>query len=81
MRNLVVLEDGKCICKHEPRGKYCGLEGYMLGDEYRYQKVKSPTEEYYRIYPPNGEEMGYYETCDQKSFRFCFDKKEAHCAV
>ncbi len=65
-----------CRCVYEPRGDH-GLEGYNLGDVYRYEtKRDNDGTEYVRVYPQDDPfELGkYYETCSVSNFNKYFEK-------
>ena len=72
----VLIKEGLCTCQEEPRCRG-GLEGYNMGEEYRYQlrahcaPIKHG-KEYVRVYHPEG---NYYETCGTGDFKKYFVAK------
>jgi hypothetical protein len=68
----VVIQEGVCKCYKEPLCKG-GLEGYDLGDHYRFQLVRGRKGPHYRVYPgaigSGWEGDTYYETCGGGLFR------------
>lgn len=73
-----VIKAGSAKCIFEPRGDH-GLEGYQLGDIYRFQYMDRDKngKPYYRVYPEssNGFET-YYETCGPRVFKEHFQELE-----
>ena len=73
--DATVSQSGTCRCVFQPEGRY-GLEGYQLGEVYRFSLMNSETPySYYRVYP-GGSFPDYYETCSRLAFNFCFDVVE-----
>lgn len=74
-----VLAEGRALCIHEPRDGAYGLEGYNLGETYRYQLLQGTAGRYVRVYPGTGSESqqwsaypNYYETCGPDIFQRFF---------
>ncbi|HHF3053150.1 TPA: hypothetical protein ACPJ1H_003965 [Vibrio alginolyticus] len=70
-------EFGLAVCVFEPRGEK-GLEGYQLGEQYAYRKMKSVTPgqpPYYRVFPTF--DSDYYETCSTRTFNRFFKKEKS----
>lgn len=62
------MKETQCKCIAEPRGDD-GLEGFVLNDTYKYQKLTAEDKkEYYRVYVT----PFYYETCGPKVFKRYF---------
>jgi hypothetical protein len=62
------LAKANAVCILEPRGDY-GLEGYSLGETYRFEHRKTGATDgkpYYRVWPTDNDE--YYETCSPSAF-------------
>jgi hypothetical protein len=57
---LRIIEGGFARCVTEPRGSH-GLEGYGLGQSYRFERFGDGKGRYCRVYPDESF-PGYYET-------------------
>jgi hypothetical protein len=80
---------GEAVCTREPRGDH-GLEGYVEGLPYRYQRCRERPNErhphgltYYRVYPQpeEWEEAGgkpYFEVCRPFVFKRHFKVITCH---
>lgn len=74
-----ILDTGTCTCIFEPRGD-CGLEGYFLNNNYRYEYIQQHKQnmkdkKYYRVYPTsdhNEYAPDYYECCSRANFNKYF---------
>lgn len=75
-----VLSEGKAACISEPRGDG-GLEGYSMGEEYKFQCCINDTRggRYYRIFPDP--EFDYYETCGPNEFLKYFKIAMEHNSI
>ena len=71
MTTNTILEAGLARCVTEPRGKH-GLEGYDLGQSYRFERCESEKGRYCRVYP-GGSFAYYYETCGEGVFANYFE--------
>lgn len=63
------LSEGICRCLREPKGEE-GLEGYMLGRAYRFEKMKK-VNLYFKVFPDENNPE-YYETCGAYEFKRYF---------
>jgi hypothetical protein len=61
-----IIESGHARCVTEPRGRH-GLEGYGLGQTYRFERCEDEKGRYCRVYP-SGSFPDYYETCGEVVF-------------
>jgi hypothetical protein len=68
---LNIIETGLASCVTEPRGAN-GLEGYGLGQSYRFERCEDRKGRYYRVYPDESF-PGYYETCGEGVFAGYFE--------
>ena len=59
MRYGRIVESGEAECICEPRGRG-GLEGYQMGQKYKFLCVVDGKIKWYRVRPT---ESRYYETC------------------
>ena len=66
-----IIESGRASCVTEPRGRH-GLEGYGLGQTYRFERCQDGKGRYCRVYPDRSL-PGYYETCGEGVFAGCFE--------
>jgi len=60
-----IIETGLARYVTEPRGHH-GLEGYGLGQTYRFERCEGEKGRYCRVYP-GGSFPNYYETCGEAS--------------
>ena len=71
---MKILSEGKTKCIESPMARH-GLEGYMLDEEYRFQRCKvnefANAKQYYRVYPSE-DFTDYYETCSVYIFNKYF---------
>lgn len=73
--DATVSQTGICRCVFQPEGRY-GLEGYQLGETYRFSLMNDEKlYGYYRVYP-GGSFPDYYETCSRLAFGMCFEVVE-----
>jgi hypothetical protein len=75
---LNIIEGGFARCVAEPRGRH-GLEGYRLGQSYRFERCEDGKGRYCRVYP-DGDFPGYYETCGEGVFAGYFEPIEVQGA-
>jgi len=73
---ITIIESGLDRCVTEPRGAN-GLEGYGLGQSYRFERCQDAKRRYCRVYP-GGSFPDYYETCREVGFAGYFEPIEAH---
>ena len=65
--------NGVCRCICEPRGDN-GLEGYQVGEAYRYRKMIGPDQRcFYKVYPSK-EQADYCEACGPNVFKRFFEE-------
>lgn len=64
-----VVGRGLARCVAEPQGDN-GLEGYNIGDTYKFEECLGKKGRYFRVYP--GGYPDYYETCGRNTFRRFF---------
>jgi hypothetical protein len=76
--SITIIEAGIARCVTEPRGAN-GLEGYVLGQSYRFERCEDGKRRYCRIYP-DGSFPGYYETCGEIVFASYFEPVEVRGA-
>ena len=68
----MILETGICECIFEPRGDW-GLEGYQLGEHYKYELKETQKDgKYYKVFPDRFLIASYGETCGKNTFKKCF---------
>jgi len=82
METINIISRGIACCKREPRGNN-GLEGYLLGTNYMFERAENKTGAYIRVFgiPMNTGEIEptsftppfSYETCGVGAFRKFFD--------
>jgi hypothetical protein len=72
--SITIIEAGLARCVTEPRGRH-GLEGYVLGQSYRFERCEERKRRYCRVYP-DGSFPGYYETCGEGVFAGYFEPVE-----
>jgi hypothetical protein len=65
---VTIIESGLARCVTEPRG----LEGYVLGQFYQFERCEGERGRYCRVYPDRSL-PGYYETCGEGMFAGCFE--------
>lgn len=71
-----VIEIGVAECIYEPRGDN-GLEGYVLGLNYLFHKIRRPDgRKYYRVWPSVG--VDYYECAGPTMFKRYFKYVKAY---
>ena len=63
---IITIETGLARCVAEPRGSH-GLEGYGLGQSYRFERCQDGKGRYCRVYPDEGF-PDYYETYGEGVF-------------
>ena len=68
---LKIIECGFARCVTEPRGSH-GLEGYGLGQSYRFERCEDGKGRYCRVYPDESF-PSYYETCGEIVFAGYFE--------
>lgn len=67
-----ILFYGNCECIREPRGNY-GLEGYQLGQEYRWQSIRLKSgQNSMRVFPEHN--IDYSELCSLNVFNKHFKR-------
>jgi hypothetical protein len=66
-----IIAAGLARCVAEPRGSH-GLEGYGLGQSYRFERCEDGKGRYCRVYP-DGDFPSYYETCGEGVFAGYFE--------
>ena len=66
-----IIESGHARCVTEPRGRH-GLEGYGLGQSYRFERCQDEKRLYCRVYPDRSI-PGYCETCGEVVFTGYFE--------
>jgi len=71
---ITIIESGIARCVTEPRGHH-GLEGYGLGQTYRFERCQDEKGRYCRVYP-GGSFPDYYETCGEGVFAGYFELVE-----
>lgn len=76
---LNIIETGIARCVTELRGAN-GLEGYSLGQSYRFERCRDAKGRYCRVYP-GGSFPGYYETCSERVFADYFEPVEVQEAA
>jgi len=69
--SIKIIEAGLARCVKEPQGSH-GLEGYGLGQSYRFERCEGGKERYCRVYP-DGSFPDYYETCGEIVFASYFE--------
>jgi hypothetical protein len=69
-----IIEAGLARCVTEPRGAN-GLEGYGLGQSYRFERCQDGKGRYCRVYP-DWSFPDYYETCGEGVFAGYFEPIE-----
>lgn len=72
---ITIIEAGLARCVTEPRGAN-GLEGYGLGQSYRFERRQSERRRYCRVYP-DVSFPDYFETCGEGVFAGYFELVEA----
>lgn len=73
--SITIIEAGFARCVTEPRGAH-GLEGYVLGQPYRFERCQDEKGRYCRVYT-DGSFPSYYETCGEVVFAAYFELIEA----
>lgn len=74
LKDCVTTHTGICECINEPRGDH-GLEGYQLGEFYKYDlRVSGCGKTFYKIYPDKNF-ASYGENCSRKHFNQFFKVK------
>jgi hypothetical protein len=68
---ITIIETGLARCVAEPRGQH-GLEGYGLGQSYRFERCEGAKSRYCRVYP-DVSFPDYYETCGEGVFDGYFE--------
>lgn len=76
---ITIIEVGLARCVTEPRGSH-GLEGYVLGQAYRFERCQNKEGRYCRVYP-DGSFPGYYETCGEGVFAGYFEPVEVQAVA
>jgi len=76
---LNIIEGGFARCVAEPRGRH-GLEGYILGQSYRFERCEDRKRAYCRVYSDENF-PGYYETCGERVFADYFEPVEVREAA
>ncbi len=66
-----IIESGLARCSASPRGAN-GLEGYGLGQSYRFERCQDGKGRYCRVYPDR-RFPDYYETCGEVVFAGYFE--------
>ncbi len=62
-----IISEGTVTCTQSPMAAH-GLEGYVKGMPYRYQKIRGPNgAEWFRVYPDPAS-PSYYEVCGERVF-------------
>ena len=69
--SIMIIESGLALCVTEPRGRH-GLEGYGLGQSYRFERCEDGKGRYCRVYP-DGDFPSYYEICGEGVFAGYFE--------
>jgi hypothetical protein len=72
--SIKIIETGLARCVSEPRGAN-GLEGYGLGQLYRFERCEGMRRRYCRVYP-DGSFPDYFETCGERVFTDYFEPVE-----
>ena len=72
--SITIIENGLARCVTEPRGAN-GLEGYDLGQSYRFERCEEEKGRYCRVYP-DANCPDYYETCGEVVFAGYFEPVE-----
>jgi len=73
-RTNIIIESGLARCVTEPRGSH-RLEGYGLGQSYRFDRCEDGKGRYCRVYP-DGNFPDYYEICSEVVFAGYFEPVE-----
>jgi hypothetical protein len=68
---ITIIEAGLARRVAEPRGQH-GLEGYGLGQSYRFERCQDGKGRYCRVYPDR-RFPDYYETCGEVVFAGYFE--------
>jgi hypothetical protein len=76
---ITIIETGIARCVSEPRGAN-GLEGYGLGQSYRFERCDDAKGRFCRVYP-GGNSPDYYETCGERVFESYFESTEVQEAA
>jgi hypothetical protein len=69
--SIKIIEAVLARCVKEPWGSH-GLEGYGLGQSYRFERYEDGKGRYCRVYP-DGSFHAYYETCGEIVFAGYFE--------
>lgn len=69
--SITIIEVGLARCVTVPRGSH-GLEGYVLGQSYRFERCRNEKGRYCRVYP-DASFPRYYETCGEVVFAGYFE--------
>ena len=77
--SIKIIETGLAGCVAEPRGSH-GLEGYGLGQSYKFERCEGGKKRYCRVYP-DPDFPAYYETCGEVVFAGYFEQVEAQEAA
>jgi hypothetical protein len=77
--SIKIIETGLARCATEPRGAN-GLEGYGLGQSYRFERCQDRNGRYCRVYPYRSF-PDYYETCGEGVFAGYFEPVEVQEAA
>jgi hypothetical protein len=72
--SIAIVETGLACCVAEPRGSH-GLEGYGLGQSYKFERCEGAKRRYCRLYP-DPDFQAYYETCGEVVFAGYFELVE-----
>jgi hypothetical protein len=72
--SIKIIETGLARCVTEPCGAK-GLEGYGLGQSYRFERCEDGKGRYCRVYPDQ-DFPDYYETCGEVVFAGYFEPVE-----
>jgi len=79
MTAISIVTDTFARCVKEPRGQH-GLEGYALGESYRFQRCENGQGRYCRVYPSRSF-PDYYETCGEGIFADYFEQVESRAVA
>ena len=71
VRANTIIESGHARCVTEPSGSH-GLEGFVLGQFYQFERCEDEKGRYCRVYPDRSL-PGYYETGGEGVFAGCFE--------
>jgi len=72
--SINIIETGLALCVTEPCGANA-LEGYGIGQSYRFERCEDGKGRYCRVYP-DVSFPGYYETCGEGVFAGYFEPVE-----